>query len=134
MRRLKIIILGSLISVALIGALSCNGGTGGWGPPGQLVPYQDINFTVQPSTHYSMTVNMNSGAIFEGYLTVRGGNDDIRFYIKDSYGNVVLDINRVQGRYDFSYQATTEGFHTIYFDNTFSWITSKEAYLHYRVR
>lgn len=134
MGRLKIIILGLLISLALIGALGCNGGTGGWGPPGQLVPYQDTNFTVEPFTYSSMTVNMNSGAIFEGYLTVRGGNDDIRFYIKDSYGNVVLDKNRVQGRYDFSYQATTEGFHTIYFDNSFSWITSKEVYLHYRVR
>lgn len=134
MSRSKIIILRLLILLALIGVLGCSGGTGGCEPPGQLVPYQDISFTVGPLTYSSMTVNMNSGAIFEGYLTVRGGNDDIRFYIKDSYGNVVLDKNRVQGRYDFSYQATAEGFHTVYFDNSFSLITSKEVYLHYRVR
>lgn len=96
-------------------------------------PYQDESFTVGPLSTSTMTINMSKGDIFEGYLTVRGGNDDIGLYIKDSYGNRVLQIG-VRGRYDFSYKATSEGFHTIYFDNGFSLLTSKQVYMHYRVR
>jgi len=124
------IVLPVLITLAMTGC----GGVGGYGPAGRVVPYTDRSLTVEPLLHVSMTIDMRSGAVFEGYMTIRGGNDDIRFYIKDSYGNKVLDKNRVQGRYDFSYKATTEGFHTLYFDNSFSLITSKQVYLHYRVR
>jgi hypothetical protein len=76
---------------------------------------------------------MSKGDVLEGYLTVRGGNDDIQFYVKDSYGNVVLNVS-VRGRYDFQYSATSEGFHTLYFDNSFSLLTSKQVLIHYRVR
>lgn len=135
MNKVTIIILSLTLAtvVGLAGAVSCSG-VGGYGPVGHVVPYIDKSFTVEPLHYVTVTVDMRSGAVFEGYLTVRGGNDDVRFYIKDSYGNKVLDINRVQGRYDFSYRATSEGFHTIYFDNSFSLITSKQVYLHYRVR
>jgi hypothetical protein len=81
-----------------------------------------------------ITVNVQQGAVIEGYLTVRGGNDDVRFYIEDSYGRKVLDKNRVNSRYDFYYTVVSTGFHTLYFDNSFSWITSKDVYLHYSVR
>ena len=129
--RLVICFLLILLPLLLLG---CGGGTGGYGAPGHVVPYQDKHFTVEPLQEMTMTINMNHGALFEGYLTVRGGNDDVRFYIKDSYGNKVLDINRVRGRYDFDYHATSEGFHTIYFDNSFSLVTSKQVYIHFRVR
>ena len=110
-------------------------GGGGYGPVGPvIVPYKDSGFTVDPSYKYTITVNVKKGAIIEGYLTVRGGNDDIRFYIEDSFGNKVLDKNRVNGRYDFMYTAQSDGFHTMFFDNSFSWFTSKQVFLHYRVR
>lgn len=129
----KKLILLFLVPILLIPLLSGCGG--GYGPGGSyIVPYRDEHFTVKPGHATTITINMNSGAVFEGYLTVRGGNDDVRFYIEDSYGHIVLDKNRVQGRYDFYYTATSEGFHTIYMDNTFGWITSKEVYIHYRVR
>jgi len=130
---MKHLFLVVVLSLVLLGVAGC-GGAGGLGPVGHVVPYQDESFTVKPLTATTMTINMANGAVFEGYVTVRGGNDDIRFYIKDSHGNKVLDINRVQGRYDFFYRATSEGFHTIYFDNSFSIITSKQVYIHYRVR
>ena len=131
---MKRLLLLAILGVLIVGAVSCGGGAGGLGPVGHVVPYQDDSLTVEPLTSVTMTVNMADEAVFEGYLTVRGGNDDIRFYIKDSYGNKVLDINRVKGRYDFSYRATSGGFHTIYFDNSFSIVTSKQVYIHYRVR
>jgi len=128
------LLLVAILGLLIVGTVSCGGGAGGLGPVGHVVPYEDRSFTVEPFEAITITINMSKGAVFEGYLTVRGGNDDIRFYIEDSYGNRVLDINRVNGRYDFSYVATSEGFHTIYFDNSFSVITSKQVYMHYRVR
>ena len=101
---------------------------------GRIIPYRVEHFTLKPFTIHTGTINMNEGAVFEGYLTVRGGNDDIRFYVKEKHSNKVLDIKRVQGRYDFYYQAISEGFYTLYLDNRFSWIASKEVYIHYRVR
>ncbi len=124
----------AILGVLILGAVSCGGGAGGLGPVGHVVPYKDLNLTVESLSTKTLTINMSEGAVFEGYLTVRGGNDDVRFYIEDSFGNVVLDINRVNGRYDFSYVTTSEGFHTIYFDNSFSILTSKQVYIHYRVR
>ena len=131
---MKRLLLVAILGLLIVGTVSCGGGAGGLGPVGHVVPYQDRSLTVEPLSAMTLTINMSQGAVFEGYLTVRGGNDDIRFYIEDSYGNKVLDINRVRGRYDFSYKATSEGFHTIYFDNSFSIITSKQVYIHYRVR
>ena len=121
----------AVLGLLIVGVVGC----GGSGPVGQIVvPYRDQSITVEPGSAMTATVNMSKGAVVEGYMTVRGGNDDIRFYIKDSYGSKVLDIDRVRGRYDFSYTATSEGFHTMYFDNGFSFITSKQVYLHHRVR
>ncbi len=98
------------------------------------MPYEDTSFTVSPFQEYTITVNVKQGAMIEGYLTVRGGNDDIRFYIENSFGDKVLDKNRVNGRYDFMYAVQSSGFHTMYFDNSFSLFTSKQVYLNYRVR
>ena len=112
-----------------------NDGGGNYGPIGEaVVPYKDSGFTVDVLSKYTVTVNAKRGAVIEGYLTVRGGNDDVRFYIEDSFGNKVLDKNRVNGRYDFMYTVQSSGFHTMYFNNSFSLFTSKQVYLHYRVR
>ena len=99
-----------------------------------VVPYRDDSFSVEPLNSMTISVDVKSGSVIEGYLTVRGGNDDIVFYIKDSQGNRVLNIDRVHGRYDFSYTTKSTGFYTLYFDNGFSWVTSKFVLLHYRVR
>lgn len=131
MRHLFVI---TMLSLLIAGAVSCGGGVGELEPVDQTVPYQDNSLTVDFGTSKTMTINMSKGAVFEGYLTVRGGDDDIRFYIEDSNGNRVLDINRVEDRYDFSYIATSEGAHTVYFDNSFSFMPSKQVDIHYRVR
>lgn len=137
-RYIKYMLLPLVLPVFLILISGCglfDGSSGGLEPVGEaIVPYQDEEFTVKPLHEYMITINMNSGTVLEGYLTIRGGNDDIRFYIKDSYGNKVLDKNRVNGRYDFSYTYQSSGYHTMYFDNSFSLITSKQVFLHYRVR
>jgi hypothetical protein len=129
------IILPIVLLLVFTAGCGLSEGAGGYGAAGPvIVPYKDTNFTVGPLSKYELTVNASQGAVIEGYLTVRGGNDDVRFYIEDSYGKKVLDKNRVNDRYDFSYAVESSGFHTLYFDNSFSLITSKEVFLHYRVR
>ncbi len=85
--------------------------------------------TVEPFAIQSGTLIMSEGTVFEGYLTVEGGNDAISFYIEDPQGNKVLDID-VQGRHDFHYRAKAEGDHTFYCDNS-SWPTGKEVCIYY---
>ncbi len=101
---------------------------------GCSVAYRDVNLTVEPLQTYNLTADMKLGDVIEGYFSVKGGNNDIHFYLEDSYGNKILNIDRVQGRYDFSHKATSEGFHSLFFDNSFSLVTSKLVFLHYRIR
>ena len=135
MSKNSIFIFFALLLLLIPGCGLTGGGSGGLGPVGEvIIPYSDRTLDVDPLEALTLSVNMREGTVLEGYLTVRGGNDDVRFYIEDSQGNRVLDINRVRDRYDFSYTATLAGFHTLYFDNSFSWFTSKLVLLHYRVR
>jgi len=130
---MKKLIVALVLPAIVIGTIGC-GGAGSLGLAGKAIPFKDESFTVSPLGAMTLTINMRKGAVLEGYVTVRRGNDDIRFYVKDSYGNIVLDIDRTRGRYDFNYTATNEGFHTVYLDNSFSLVTSKQVFLHYRVR
>ena len=98
------------------------------------VPYKEVSFTVEPLQKYIVNITMHPGNVLEGYLSVTNGNNDIHFYLEDSDGKKILDINRVQGRYDFSYEATSEGVHKMVFDNGFSSINSKQVLIHFRIR
>jgi len=97
-------------------------------------PYQHREFIVAPVSAKTMIIDMNPGSIFEGFVDVEGGNDDIRFYVKDSHDNIVLDKNRVSEHYNFHYQAELRGSYTVYFDNSFSLVTDKKVTIYYRVR
>lgn len=119
MKRLLGVII--LLTLVFLGLLSC------------APAYRDTSIAVGGLSTQTLSITMSKGKTLEGYMTVRGGNDDINFYLKDSYGSKVLNVS-VKGRYDFSYKATSDGYHTAYFDNTFSFFTGKEVLLHYRVR
>ncbi|GEM_PF-5655254 len=131
-KKITMVYIFLVISTLLLVGCSQAGGLGSVGSV--IVPYKDDSFTIKPLSKASGTVDMRNGAIFEGYLTIRGGNNDIEFYVQDSYGKKVLSAGRVTGRYDFNYKATSEGFHTFYFDNNFSVFTTKEVFIHYRIR
>ncbi len=133
MNKVAIIIISLLLAMAVVaGAVSCGGRLG---PLGHAVPYTDDYITVEPFTTRCITVLMSKGSILEGYITVRGGNDDIVFYIEDiRYENKLFFGDRVYGLEHFYYQATHDGVYTMCFDNSFSWITSKRVHIHYRVR
>ena len=119
--------------LALLGT-SCGSGIDRLNVAGHIGSYKNTTFNVDPFSAWVMVIDMNRGDVFEGYLIVRGGNDDIKFYIKDPYGNKVLDAGWVYSGYDFHYIATSEGLHTAEFDNSWSWLTSKVVSVNYRVR
>ena len=125
-------LLATLILVT-IGLVGC-AGSGGYGPGGSyVVPYLDANYEVPPGRYVSLTVDMREGAVFEGYMTIRGANNDIRLKIVDSYNHEWVNM-LVVDRYDFSFTAKSSGFHTIYLDNTMSIVTTKQVFIHYRIR
>ena len=101
-------------------------------------PYVDIyhveSFTIDPLSAVTLTLKLSKETTLEGYLTVKGGTDDIRFYIKDPSGTRRLDIKRVLERYDFCYLAKTDGPHSLSFNNGFSFTTGKHIYLYYRMK
>lgn len=132
MNKVAIIIVSLILAMAL--SLSGCTGAGRLGPVGHLVPYEDISFTVETKTGQTMTINMAKGAVFEGYLTVRGSKAEIFFTIQNPYGEQV-EFLRVTNRHDFSYKAPLEGFYTVGFYNFFPEDkVDKDVYLHYRVR
>lgn len=131
MNKVAVIISLILAMAVVAGAVSC----GGRLAPVSTVPYTDVYITVEPFTTQSKLVLMAKGSILEGYLTVRGGNDDIVFYIEDlRYENKLFFGDRVYGLEHFYYQAPHDGGYAMCFDNSFSWITSKRVHIHYRVR
>jgi len=132
MSKVAIILSLILVMAVVAGAVSCGGGSG---ITHQTVPYIDKSLTVEPFTTRSILVPMSKDSILEGYITVRGGNDDIVFYIEDiRYENKLFFGDRVHGLEHFYYQATHDGAYAMCFDNSFSWITSKRVHIHYRVR
>lgn len=81
----------------------------------------------------TLTMHFEEGERIEGYFTVRGGNDDVKFYIKNPYGAIILDAGMMTGRHDFAFTAEHTGVFTLYFDNTFSLLTSKTIFFSYQL-
>ena len=85
----------------------------------------------------TLTMHFEKGERMEGYFKCMHANDirsdDIRFYIKNPYGAVILDAGTVTGRHDFAFTAEHSGVFTLYFDNTFSLLTSKIIVFRHKV-
>ena len=125
----KNLIIGGIVLIILGFALSL-------ALPIILVPISEkIKYQEVPPLHYgTLTFFLKQGDRIEGEFTVRGGNDDIIFYIKDPYGNIIYEpAGQVHGWHKFSITASSNGAYTLYFDNTFSLITSKSVYLTIRI-
>ena len=69
-----------------------------------------------------------------GDFSVSGREDDIGFYIKDPFGGLVYGVIRTVGGQSFTAEARYSGTHTLYFDNSFSWGTSRQVALRYHLR
>jgi hypothetical protein len=97
-------------------------------------PYSEESFAVPPAREKSLILELSTGESLEGYFQVTsGGNLDIRFWVTEPYGKTVYAArDGAKGRHDFAFKATTEGYYTLHFDNTFSLVTHKQMVLKYR--
>lgn len=95
---------------------------------------QEASFTVASSAKHTIPIEVRSGQSIEGYFSVTGRENYIDFYIKDPAGGLAYGVVRAQGSHSFQAQAKITGLHTLYFDNSISFGSSREISVHYQVR
>ncbi len=95
---------------------------------------QEVNFTLAPSAKHTIAVEIKEGHRVSGSFSVSGKETYIDFYIKDPAGGLAYGVTRAQGGLSFEAQAGTTGLYTLYFDNSFSFGSSRDISLRYQVR
>jgi len=103
-------------------------------PQSSATPYTQIDFTVGVSEKHTVVVDLEAGQTVEGDFSISGQQDYIDFYIKDPSGGLLYDVIRAEGSHKFTAKAKYSGAHTLYFDNSFSFGTSRQIALRYRMR
>ena len=77
-------------------------------------------FTVPAGGEKIKTLGLNEGDVVSGRVNVVGGsNNDIKFYVTDPNGNVVVRFDRASAT-DFGFTASMSGTYSFHFDNTLS--------------
>ena len=67
-------------------------------------------------------------------MRISGGNNDIEFYIKDPSGTYVRSPSKIYSYYEYSFTAGSSGTYELWFDNSFSLLTSKNIYLELTIK
>ena len=96
-------------------------------------PYLDESFHVSPLSSNSLTAHAGTGDRIEGYFTIGGGQDEVKFWIEDPCEATVYDPGLVYDRHDFQVIYASDGDYTLYFDNSFSSTVGNDIYIRYRV-
>ena len=66
------------------------------------------------------------------HLYINGGKNDIRFYVKDQIGNILLNEKRAKDNSEFTIIPKMSGPLFMYLDNKYSAFTGKEVKVEYR--
>ncbi len=82
----------------------------------QVVRKIDQGVDVPARERRSVVVPVAQGQRVEGSLTVRGGLD-VNLYVRDPFGNIITQAERVQGTRGFAFVAATGGNFDFVFDN-----------------
>lgn len=90
--------------------------------------------TVEPFDEEVLVFDLDKGDKFSGSLAISGGaNDDIKFWITNPLGNIIVNQGRINQGTIFEFTAQEPGAYTLHFDNTFSWISEKTVSLSYDI-
>jgi hypothetical protein len=82
----------------------------------------------------TLVFNLQTGQKFTGSLAISGGSgNDINFWVTDPTGATILNLGRVSQGGSFDFTAQASGAYTLYFDNSFSLLSSKTASLTYDI-
>jgi hypothetical protein len=85
-------------------------------------------------TEQTLTFNLSAGQTFTGSLAISGGSgNDINFWITDPEGATIVNLGRVSQGGSFDFTAQMSGAYTLYFDNSFSLLSSKTVSLTYDI-
>lgn len=76
------------------------------------------DFTISAKQGISRDQHYERGERIEGYFTVRSGNEQVEFSIKDPYGTVVYDPGTVTSRHDFGITTEHSGVYQLFWGNT----------------
>jgi hypothetical protein len=75
------------------------------------------DYTVAGGATLELSWYLETNDRTEGRFTVSGGNEEIRFYIKNPYGVVIYDAGIVKKRLDTGFTAANSGVYSFYFEN-----------------
>lgn len=84
--------------------------------PIEFKPTED--FTIPAKQGISRDQHYERGERIEGYFTVRSGNEQVEFSIKDPYGTAVYDPGTVTSRHDFGITTEHSGLYSLFWGNT----------------
>jgi hypothetical protein len=103
-------------------------------PTATPVPYQTQELRVPPDNVQSITYTMqHPPGRLQGYMLILGANNDIGVRLRDPSGGYLINQSRVANRYAFDVPLPDAGPYTLYLDNSFSLITTKDVTMYARV-
>ena len=77
--------------------------------------------------------DLEKGERISGYFTIRGGDEEVKFYIKDPYGAIIHDAGTVKSRHDFAFTAEHSGVYSLYFEN-YAGTSDKHIFVTYETK
>ena len=98
------------------------------------VPYRTEQVRVPPGVDDSITYTIqHPPGRFTGYVLILGANIDIGFRLRAPSGGYLIKQARVVNRYAFDVALPDAGPYTLFLDNSFSLITTKDVTMYSRV-
>lgn len=103
-----------------------------------LSPYTTSTKTEDYDVHRGIMLeltwpDLEKGERIAGYFTIRGGNEEVEFYIKDPYGAIIHDAGTVKSRHDFAFTAEHSGVYSLYFEN-YAGTSDKQIFVTYETK
>lgn len=88
-------------------------------------------YDVKEGATLELSWNLEKGDRTEGGFTVSGGNEEVRFYIKNPYQVVIYGAGIVKSHYSTGFTAGHSGVYSFYFENLES-LSDKRLYVTFR--
>ena len=88
---------------------------------------QGSSWHISPGVIGTVQIGLFWGSVVHGKIWCYGANNDIDFRIKNSGNRVVFNPGRIYNGYEFRWQAWSNDIYQFEFDNTISWVTTKDV-------
>ena len=99
-------------------------------PTATPIPFQEQSFEVPPRAWALIRIQVENGQTIEAKVSV---DTDVDLVLLDPRGKTVFGPYRVRGSYSLQEMSRRSGEWVLKIDNSFSWLTSKQVTVQYRV-